>query len=180
LPAGYLSTKGNQIVDASGNPVRLACAGYMGSDPASDVKGMVKAGFNCTRIAWYNATMQSDFQQIDALVAAAQTVGIKVILDHHGNETPGSNNGWLPYPCNGLPFDSGPGTDNTDGCGDTGTVTVAKYQQDWVTMAARYAGNATVIGVGLQNEPHRTPIAWGPITGSSWGDGSATDIRQIY
>ena len=32
LPSGYLSTNGNQVVDASGNPVRIASIGWYGTD----------------------------------------------------------------------------------------------------------------------------------------------------
>ncbi len=66
----------------------------------------------------------------------------------------------------------GPGSDGTDGSGTTGTVTAAKFQQDTVTLAKTFAGNATVIGFDLDNEPTAGSI--------NWGQGGATDIQAMY
>ena len=181
LPPGYLTTRGNQIIDQSGNPVRLACVGYYApGDVVRDIFGMVSAGFNCVRYPWYNATLLSRLGVMDEIVSAAGRFGLKVILDHHGDETPSSRNNFLPYPCNGLPIDKGPGTNGTDGCGDTGTVDLARFVSDWSLVAKRYAGNATVIGFDLTNEPHRSPDRWWRRGGASWGDGGATDLKAIY
>lgn len=182
LPVGYLSTSGNQIVSSNGVPVRLACAGYFhpgGLNHASvqsDVAGMVAAGFNCLRFPWYNSTMSADLAEADKIVAAAKSVGLAVILDHHGDE----GNHHPPYPCNGLPFDLGPGSDGTNGCGVAGTVTEAKFVSDWVTIAQHCAGNSTVIGFDLTNEPHLAPLNWSRGGGSTWGNGGATDLLAIY
>jgi hypothetical protein len=123
---------GQQLpVDGGGNPVRLACVGY--AYPVNinaDIAGMVAAGFNCLRYPLYNGTLAQNLAVADQIVAAASQVGLKVILDHHGDEILGPNNGYLPYPCNGLPFDKGPGSNGTDGCGDVGTVTVLRYVAD--------------------------------------------------
>jgi aryl-phospho-beta-D-glucosidase BglC (GH1 family) len=180
LPTGYLSTQGNQIVDASGNPVRIASVGWneIGASPLggiqADVDAMKAVGFNTIRIPWYDATMSSDLAQIDQVVAAASNAGIKVILDHHGNEAPSASNGYGSQQANGLPFDLGPGTDGTDGMGDAGTVTEAQFVQNWQTVAQHYAGNSTVIGFDLDNEP----LAYAGQ--STWGDGGVTDLRSIY
>ena len=54
-------------------------------------------------------------------------------------------------------------------CGTTTDVPESRWIQDWVMLAQHYAGNPTVIGADLHNEPH------GPAT---WGDGNpATDWR---
>lgn len=196
LPAGYLSTSGSQIVDANGHDVRLSCTGYVNptSGTVADIHNMALYGFNCVRVSWYDATLAANLKTIDAVVAAAKTYGLKVIIDHHGDETPSAKNCWLPYPGNGLPIDKGNGTDNTDGvidgtingkpCGtvaDTGTVTLAKYEADWVTVAKHYAGNSTVIGFDLTNEPHLAPKNAKPTGGgATWNYGGATDLRVIY
>ena len=65
---------------------------------------------------------------------------------------------------NGLWFNTGPGTDGTDGAGNKGTISAAKFQEDWVAFARHWAGNPTVIGFELRNEPcahTKTPALWG-------------------
>jgi endoglucanase len=204
LPAGYLSTSGNQIVDSSGNPVRIDSIGWNGTDGAAGgalqglsatsfqtIMNAIKAdGFNTIRIPWSDvgltstpASGQIDYSQnpslkgLDTLqifqqiVAYAGQIGLKVIFDHHTND--GGLNGWGGQQVNGLWFDSGPGSDGTDGSGTTGTVTAAKFQQDWVTLASTFKGNSTVIGYDLDNEP----TSAGNI---NWGQGGPTDIAAMY
>jgi aryl-phospho-beta-D-glucosidase BglC (GH1 family) len=185
-------------VDQGGNPVRIACVGYFapGESIEADVAGMVAAGFNCLRYSWYDATLEgtgsNSLTQMDQVVAAASAVGLKVIFDHHGNETPGPNNGWLPYPGNGLWYDLGGAAVNGDGNGDNpGHYTSAQVTADWVTVAQHFANNPTVIGFDLTNEPHLSPSYWASNPGgatwgtSAGGNGSAvaesdTDIRLWY
>jgi endoglucanase/chitinase len=176
IPDGYLHTAGNQILDRTNLPVRIASVGWFTGygEPESQVKKIVEAGFNAVRIPWYNATMESNLAVVDTIVSAASTVGLKVILDHHGDEAPTEKNGWGSQQANGLPFDLGPGTNDTDGMGDPGTVTRQRFVQDWQTIGGRYAGNSTVIGFDLHNEP----LAYRGQ--STWGDGSVTDIKRIY
>ncbi|MBN8907357.1 MAG: cellulase family glycosylhydrolase, partial [Rhodospirillales bacterium] len=178
LPTGYLSTQGSQIVDASGNPVRIASIGWnQGFDniPAS-VAAMKAAGFNTIRVSWVNASMASDLQRIDQIVAAAKANGLKVVLDNHTNEVGHSAaDNYGAQQRNGLWYDVGGASDGTDGGGNRGTVTDAKFLQDWVTVAQRYAGNDTVVGFDLRNEP----LAYGGMC--TWGDGNInTDIRLMY
>lgn len=178
LPTGYLSTQGSQIVDASGDPVRLASIGWnQGFDDIPDtVAAMKAAGFNTIRVSWVDATMASDLQLLDQVVAAAKANGLKVIIDNHTNE-PGSSeaDNYGAQQRNGLWYDVGGASDGTDGGGNAGTVTDARFQQDWVTVAAHFAGNDTVVGFDLRNEPLEVA------GGSTWGDGNpATDIRLMY
>lgn len=181
LPPGYLATRGNQIIDGGGIPVRLACAGYFApTDVPTDIAGMAAAGFNCVRYPWFNATLEAQWSQMDQIVLEAAKTGLKVIFDHHGNETPSAANHYLPYPCNGLPIDKGPGTNGTDKCGDIGTVDIKRFVSDWTLVAKRYAGKTTVIGFDLTNEPHLAASTWREHGGSTWGDGSPTDLKVIY
>jgi aryl-phospho-beta-D-glucosidase BglC (GH1 family) len=69
-----------------------------------------------------------------------------------------------------LWFDQGPGSDGTDGAGHAGTVTPALFKANWMRFARQYAGNPTVIGFDLHNEPH----------GGNWGQGGPTDIWAMY
>ena len=181
LPHGYLRVRGSQIVDGADRPVRLACVGYFAPRHVSqDIPDMAAAGFNCVRYPWYNATLTDHLPVMDAIVKAASAAGLKVIFDHHADETPSAANNYLPYQCNGLPIDKGPGTDGTDGCGDAGSVDVERFVADWARVAARYAGNPVVIGFDLTNEPHFAPPRWRHGGGATWGDGSATDLKHLY
>lgn len=75
LPTGFLSTKGSQIIDASGNPIRIASIGWYGTDgPAGSaphglwktsygtiLQSIKDAGFNTVRIPWSNADLNTPF-----------------------------------------------------------------------------------------------------------------------
>jgi aryl-phospho-beta-D-glucosidase BglC (GH1 family) len=188
LPCGFLHTSGSQIVDRQNVPVRLVCVGWNGlnvKDSKPDGWGtiplrqhlvqMITSGFNCIRIGWTDAGMNtSSMDYAKQIVAAAGTFGLRVIMDHHNNEGIGTGPGWgcSAQQQNGLWFDKGPGTDGTDGCGHRGTVTAQQFQQNWVTVAKMFAGNSTVIGMDLDNEPQMT----GHIT---WGDGGVADIKAM-
>lgn len=197
LPSGYLSTQGNQIVGQRGGPpfVRIAAVGWFGqngldsNEPVgldgpyktiqANVDAMRVAGFNTVTIGWNDASLHDADRNaylagIDDVVRAAGRDGIKVILNQHVDEGSAGNGNCLAQQENGLWYDSGPGTDGTDGCGTTGTVTQASFEADWLTFAKRYAGNSTVIGFDLHNEPLAYPGM------STWGDGGVRDIRQMY
>ena len=176
LTPGFLSTSGNQIVDSTGRPQRLACVGYNepGKDIVGDVAGMKKAGFNCLRYPFDEAALSSTFPEMDAIVAAATPLGIKVIFDHHVDDSKELCGGQQQ---NGLWFDSGEGSNDTDGCGNKGTVTRAQFKADWVMVAKHYAGNSTVIAFDLDNEPLVLGKNSTPIT---WGGGGPTDIMTMF
>lgn len=163
---------------------------------------IVDAGFNTVRIGWTDAGLNTPFRSYDDkhcwihvtynfdLVASetpdargryhflkaidvfekvvdyAGRIGLKVIFDHHSNE------GTAGQQKNGLWFDLGPGADNTDGVGP-GTVTAAQFKENWVALAKRFAGNATVIGFDLHNEPNGTNNS------INWGKGGPTDIKAM-
>ena len=176
LSPGFLSTSGNQIVDSTGRPQRLACVGYNepSKDIVGDVTGMKKAGFNCLRYPFDEGALSSTFAEMDAIVAAATPLGMKVIFDHHVDDSKELCGGQQQ---NGLWFDSGEGSDNTDGCGNEGTVTREQFKADWIKVAKHYVGNSTVIAFDLDNEPlvlgkNSTPI--------NWGGGGPTDILQMF
>jgi endoglucanase len=181
LPEGPFSVVGNQIVTSSGRPVRLACVGYNEPhDPPADMARMVSEGFNCARADWYDANL--DLDAMDTIVAAAAVNGIKMIFNHHGNE---HNSSCLGQQENGLWYDlNGPApydtTNNTDGCPNPayGTVTYATFKANWVTIAQHYAGNPTVIGFDLDNEP----LTYGlDVTSTAnWGSGDGSDLHAMY
>jgi aryl-phospho-beta-D-glucosidase BglC (GH1 family) len=204
LPTGYLSTKGSQIVDSKGEPVRIASIGWPGTDgPAGSalqglwatgyktILGSIKQdGFNTVRVAWSNVSWPvqpantpklgtvdwsknpdlkglTTLQIFQKVVDYAWQIGLKIIFDHHTNDGGG---GQQP---NGLWIDKGPGTDGTDGAGHVGTVDAAKFKQDWLIFAKTFAGNSTVIGFDIDNEPTS-------VGNINWGQGGPTDILAMY
>ncbi len=179
LPPGDLSTKGNQIVDQKGRPVRLACVGWNQVDDKIPLERqtalMAKLGFNCIRLSWVNATKDQDIAGIDRIVVAASKAGLRLILDNHTNEAGHSEqDNWGAQQKNGLWYDLGGSSDGTDGGGNPGTVTDAKFRADWEFVARHYLGNQTVIGYDLRNEP----LKWRHM--SVWGGGSDRDIASMY
>ena len=120
-----------------------------------------------------NWTGNSNINSMDGIVAAATANNMKVVFDHHANEGT-SNGGCHAQQANGLWYDKNSSTpvagitwnstDNTDGCGATGTVTYAQFKANWVATAAHYAGNSTVIAFDMDNEPHQ-PAGWGTNNG---------------
>ena len=161
---GYLSTSGNQIVDAAGQPVRLAAVSWFGMESETlaphglwtrnwqEMMGEIKAqGFNAIRLPFATDALHAtaiggvDFglnpdlrgltplQLMDRVVAEAGQLGLRIILDHHtigAARQVGENGYW---------YDA--------------THSETDWVNDWVMLAARYAGNPTVIGADLHNEP---------------------------
>ena len=191
LPAGFLHVRGSQIVGPDGVPVRIASVGTPGLNVvggrlelvgpfhgiAGHVAAMKAAGFNCARVQWIDKTLDdtAGMAQLDEFVAACGKLGLKVIFDNHNNEATPANWSNAAQQSNGLWFDTGPGTDGTDGGGDKGTVSAARFKQDWVTFAHHWAKNRTVIGFDLRNEPCAHTA-----TPALWGGGGPTDIRAMY
>lgn len=148
---------------------------------------IVAAGFNTVRIPWSDVNLDvrprntvttgtinfdanrdliglTTWEIFGAIVAYAGQIGLKVIFDHHTNDGGG---GQQP---NGLWFDTGPGSNGTDGAGHRGTISAERFKANWVRFAREFAHNPTVIGFDLDNEPH---------TGN-WGQGGPTDIWAMY
>jgi endoglucanase len=194
---GFWHTSGNQILDADGNPVRIAGINWYGFETPDEIAhGLwaqdyhviindIKAlGYNTIRIpfsnqmvedpivpsnlSFYNATgpINTDLEGLNALqdlqkiVTYAGEVGLKVILDDHRSEAGESAE------ANGLWY--------------TSTYTSQDWVNDWVTLAKLFAGDPTVVGFDLRNEPH-TPAGDTYADGATWGTGDAsTDVRLAY
>lgn len=194
LSAGPLSTKGNQIVDAAGNPQRLACIGWnegnsvhphlAGLDQVAvraTLADMVRLGFNCTRVLTFARGVLDNIgylKTLDEVIDNAGAVGIRVIVDIHNDEGGhGDKDNWGTAPVNGLWYDKGGATDGTDGGGNTGTISDADFQQAWVKLATRWKDKPAILGYDLINEPHAGLTTWGGYDGVA---GSNTDIRAMY
>ncbi|MEU7616974.1 cellulase family glycosylhydrolase [Micromonospora rifamycinica] len=184
---GYLHTNGNKIVDSTGATVRLTGINWFGMETDNrtfhglwsnnpwrgQLDKMASLGYNTLRIPFSNdalkpgatATGINDFvnpdlvglsplQILDKVINYAGSKGMRVILDRHRPTSAGQSPLWY-----------------------TSTVSEATWLNDWKMLAQRYAGNTTVIGADLHNEPHAegtNPAA----TGACWGCGdTARDWR---
>jgi endoglucanase len=187
---GYLRTNGNRLVDATGATVRLTGINWFGmetdnhtfhglwANPPATWRGqidrMADLGFNTLRIPFTGDSLRpgaqatsinsftnpdlvglSPLEILDRVIAHAGSRGMRVILDRH-----------RPSAASGI-----------TALWYTPQVSEQSIINDWVMLANRYAGNTTVIGADLINEPHAEgtlPNA----TGSGWGQGgTARDWR---
>ncbi|HMN95615.1 MAG TPA: cellulase family glycosylhydrolase [Phycisphaerales bacterium] len=181
---GFLSASASQIVDAAGNPVRITGINWFGFETGTRVvhglwtrnwRSMLEQvrdlGFNTLRIPFSNEMLApgattnsinfalnpdlaglSPIDVLDAIVAECGVLGLRVILDRHSALADNYFNEDLWY-IPGSP-----------------TYTEARWIDDWTMLAARYAGDPTVIGADLFNEPKRS---------ATWGNSSpATDWNK--
>jgi aryl-phospho-beta-D-glucosidase BglC (GH1 family) len=176
--SGYFHTSGNQILDENNQTVRIAGVNWFGLETSnfaphglwtrgykSMMDQMKQLGFNTIRLPYSdqlfdagsvpngidfskNPDLQglSGLQIMDKIVAYAGQIGLRIMLDHHRSDAGNSA--------------------NESGLWYTSAYPENKWISNWTMLAARYAGNSTVIGADLHNEPH------GPAT---WGDGSVND-----
>jgi aryl-phospho-beta-D-glucosidase BglC (GH1 family) len=144
-------------------------------DYRSMLKQIHDLGFNSLRLPWSNAIMRpgaaavsvttvgedpydhtnpingdlvgkTPLQIMDAVIAAAGDVGLRIILDNHSREPDAYDKEELWW---------------------SAKTSEQQWIADWVTLATKYKGNSTVVGFDLDNEPHGA---------STWGTGViATD-----
>jgi endoglucanase len=180
---GYLHTNGNKIVDSTGATVRLTGLNWFGmetdnktfhglwsSNPwRSQLDTMARLGYNTLRVPFSDdalkpgaaATSINDYinpdlvgksplQILDVVVAYAGSKGMRIILDRHRPTASGQTALWY-----------------------TAAVPESTWISDWQSLARRYAGNTTVIGADLHNEPHADGTNPAAI-GACWGCSDTT------
>jgi endoglucanase len=176
---GYWHTSGRRILDSAGTAVRVAGINWFGFETSNyvvhglwsrdyrSVLDQIKSlGYNTLRLPYCDdifkaGTMPNSItfydmntdlegltslQVMDKLVAYCGQIGLKVILDRHRPDAGGQSALWY-----------------------TSSVPESTWLANLAAIAGRYAGNPTVVGVDLHNEPH-DPATWGS------GD-SSTDWR---
>jgi len=177
-PANYLHTCGNRLYDSQGREVRITGINWFGMETGDHAPGglnernwqdvldqIASLGYNTIRIPYSNEALDpnsrvggidpqlnpdlvglSGLQMLDRLVQGARDRGLKIVLDRHKPTAYDSPELWY-----------------------TEQVPESRWIADWRMLAARYAGNDTVIGFDLSNEPRGA---------ASWGTGDvATDWR---
>jgi endoglucanase len=177
---GFWHTNGTQILDANNQPVRIAGVSWFGMETANyaphglwtrDYRSMLdqikSLGYNSIRLPFSNQLFDAgstpnsiDFSSgkntdlqglnglgiMDKLVAYSGQIGLKIILDRHRPDSGSQSPLWY-----------------------TAQYSEQRWINDWTMLARRYAGNPTVIGADLHNEPHDA---------ACWGCGDqATDWR---
>ena len=175
---GFWSTSGTKIVDANGAVVRITGVNWFGfettnqmphgiwAQPWKAILDQVKAmGLTVIRLPYsddimtnstiqgYNDWLNPDLKGVttlglmDKIVDYCGQIGLRIIVDRHRPDSSGQSKLWY-----------------------TGTVSEAKWIADMKALAARYKGNATVVGFDLHNEPHAEGTEPNG-TGACWGCG---------
>jgi len=176
--AGFFSTRGSQIVDAAGNPVKIAGVNWFGMESGTHaphglwVRGykemmdqMDGLGFNTIRLTYCNEMFDPgripngiDFSKNPDLQGLTGLQIMDRIVDYAGQLG-------LRIILDHHRSAAGVGFEN-GGLWYTDQYPESRWIADWQMLADRYKGNPTVIGADLHNEPH------GPAT---WGTGGPTD-----
>ncbi|MEJ2305586.1 MAG: cellulase family glycosylhydrolase [Anaerolineales bacterium] len=174
----YLHTDGSKLIDSHGNQVTLTGINWFGLETESYaphglwarswesmLDQIVELGFNTIRLPYSNQLLDassapngidyglnpdleglSGLEIMDKIIAGAGERGLKVILDRHRPDSHSQSELWY-----------------------TDQYSEERWISDWVMLASRYAGNDTVIGADLHNEPHGQ---------ATWGtDDQSTDWR---
>ncbi|MEU8266903.1 cellulase family glycosylhydrolase [Sphaerisporangium sp. NPDC049002] len=184
---GYLHTSGNKIVDSTGATVRLTGINWFGMETdnktfhglwannpwKSQLDLMASLGYNTIRVPFSDDAIKpgavatsvntysnpdlvglSPIQILDKVVEYSGSKGMRIILDRHRPTSAGQTALWY-----------------------TSAVPETTWINDWKSLAQHYAGNTTVIGADLHNEPHADGTE-PQSTGSCWGCGdTARDWR---
>ena len=175
--AGWLSTSGNQIVDAAGHSVQIAGVNWFGFESSNLVphglwtrgykdmmNQMVSLGFNTIRLPFSSDTLHTtaapngiDFSKNPDLVGLSALQIMDKIVDYAGQIG-------LKIILDHHRSDSGAGT-SPNGLWYDANHSQAQWVSDWQMLAQRYADDPQVIGADLHNEPYN----------GTWGDGGPND-----
>lgn len=195
--AGYWHTSGGKILDANGNPVRIAGISWYGFETTDhlvrglytqDYKTIINTikslGYNIIRIPFSNELVESNpvptnfTTSVGGQAANMALVG-KPALTDLDNIIGYAGSIGLRVILDNHRSEAGDSSE-ASGLWYTDAFPQQNWLADWQTLATRYSdakftfnGNPTVIGVELRNAPHLIG-AYGTI-GSCWTGDTATD-----
>ncbi len=175
--SGWLSTSGNQIVDAAGHSVQIAGVNWFGfesSNMSPDglwarsykdmMNQMVSLGFNTIRLPFSSDMLHStatasgiNYADNPDLAGLTPLQVMDKIVDYAGQVG-------LKIILDHHRSDSGAGT-SPNGLWYDANHSQAQWVGDWQMLAGRYADDPQVIGADLHNEPYN----------GTWGDGGPND-----
>ncbi|OYW60632.1 MAG: hypothetical protein B7Z30_03865 [Rhizobiales bacterium 12-68-15] len=175
--AGWLSTSGNQIIDASGNTVQLAGVNWFGFESSNFaphglwtrgyqemMDQMVDLGFNTIRLPFSSEMLHTtaapngiDFSKNPDLQGLSAIEIMDKIVEYAGEIG-------IRIILDHHRSDAGAGTSD-NGLWYNSEYTEAEWIEDWQMLAERYADAPAVIGADLHNEPHN----------GTWGGGGVND-----
>lgn len=169
--AGYWHTSGRQILDAAGQPVRIAGINWFGFETgnhvvhglwARDYKSMLdqmkSLGYNTLRLPFSDdilkpGTMPDSINFADGKNADLQGLTSLQVLDKIVTY---AGQAGLKIVLDRHRPDAG----GQSALWYTSAVPESTWIANLKALAARYKGNSTVIGIDLHNEPH-DPACWG-------------------
>ncbi|MEV6803989.1 cellulase family glycosylhydrolase [Streptomyces sp. NPDC051132] len=167
--AGYWHTSGRQILDAAGQPVRIAGINWFGFETSNqvvhglwtrDYKGMIdqvrSLGYNTLRIPYSDDILKAgaapsgiDYTKNADLQGLTSLQVLDRIVAYAGQDG-------LKVILDRHRPDSG----GQSALWYTASVPESTWIANLKAMATRYLGQNTVIGIDLHNEPH-DPACWG-------------------
>ena len=189
LGDGYWHTRGNQILDSSNRPVRIAGINWYGFETNSAVPGGLDlqdyrtiirtihhSGYNTIRIPLSNQMVESP--TIPTQIKFTNRSGpintdlkglnglqiLDRIIAYAGQQG-------LKVILDNHRSEAGDGT-GLSGLWFTQGYPESAWIADWQMLTRRYANNPTVLGMDLRNEPHNAAA-----NGACWGCGGENDWR---
>ncbi len=177
IAAGWLSTSGNQIVDAAGQSVQIAGVNWFGFESTNMspdglwarnykdmMNQMVSLGFNTIRLPFSTDMLHStaqangiNYADNPDLAGLTPLQVMDKIVDYAGQVG-------LKIILDHHRSDAGDGT-SANGLWYDANHSQAEWISDWQMLAQRYADDPQVIGADLHNEPYN----------GTWGDGGPND-----
>lgn len=191
---GYWQTSGDQLLDAAGDPVRIAGINWYGFETANQVAHglwsadyraildtIIQLGYNTVRLPFSNQMIRDN--QVPSAISFNSSGG-PINQDLQGLTSLQVMDQLIGYAGTiGLKVildnhrSSAGNSAEQNGLWYTSEFPHQRWIDDWVVLAQRYLGDPTVIGVDLRNEPHN-PSNQPYGTGATWGtDDPATDWR---